>query len=61
VLSGGINVVPIYSDLVEKLEKRFGTKDQSARCRSQLKGKRRQKNESLYNVYDDIGHLVLLA
>jgi len=40
VLSCGINAVPTYSDLVEKLEKRFGrfgTKDQSARYRSQLK------------------------
>jgi len=45
VLSGGINAVPTYSDLVEKLEKRFGTKDQSARYRSQLKGRRRQKSE----------------
>jgi len=61
VLSGGINAVPTYSDLVEKLEKRFGTKDQSARNRSQLKGRRRQKNESWYNVYDDISRLVLLA
>jgi len=54
VLSGKINAVPTYSYLVEKLEKRFGTKDQSARYRSQLKGRRRQKNESLYNVYDNI-------
>jgi len=46
---------------LKKLEKRFGTKDQSARYRSQLKGRRRQKNESLYTVYDDIGRLVLLA
>jgi len=29
--------------------------------RSQLKDRRRQKNESLYNVYDDINRLVLLA
>jgi len=43
VLSGGIIAVPTYSDLVEKLEKLFGTKDQSARHRSQLKGRRRQK------------------
>jgi len=61
VLSGGINAIPTYNDLVEKLEKRFGTKDQSTRYRSQLKGRRRQKNESLYNVYDDISRLVLLA
>jgi len=61
VLSGRIITVPTYNDLVEKLEKRFGTKDQSARYQSQLKGRRRQNNESLYNVYDDIGHLVLLA
>jgi len=61
VLSGGINAVPTYSDLVEKLDKRFGTKDQSARYWSQLKGRRRQKNESLYNVYAEISHLVLLA
>jgi len=61
VLSGGINAVPTYSDLVEKLEKRFGTKDQSARYRSQLKGRRVQKVESLYNVYDDISRLVLQA
>jgi len=40
VLSGGINAVPTYSDLVEKLEKRFGTKHLSARYRSQLKGRR---------------------
>jgi len=58
VLSGGINAVGY---LVEKLEKRFGTKDQPARYRSQLKGRRRQKHESLYNVYDDISRLVLLA
>jgi len=43
VLSGGINAAPTYSDLVEKLEKRFGTKDQSAMYWSQLKGRRRQK------------------
>jgi len=63
VLSDGINAVglPTYSDLVEKLEKRFSTKDKSSRYRSQLKGSRRQKNESLYNVYDDISRLVLLA
>jgi len=61
VLSGGINAIPTYSDLVEKLEKRFGTKDQSARYRSQLKGGRRQKNESLYKVYDDVSRLALLA
>jgi len=61
VLSGKINAVPTYCDLVEKLEKRFGIKDQSARYRSQLKGRRRQKNESLHNVYDDISCLVLLA
>jgi len=60
-LSGGINAVPTYSDLVEKLEKRFRTKDQSGRYRSKLKGRRRQKGESLYNVYDDISRLVLLA
>jgi len=47
--------------LVKKLEKRFGTKDQSVRYRSQLKGRRRQKNESLYTLYDEIRRLVLLA
>jgi len=61
VLSGVINAIPTYSDLVEKLEKRFGTIDQSARYRIQLKGRRRRKNESLYNVYDEISRLVLLA
>jgi len=61
VLSGGGSAIHTYNDIVEKLEKRFGTKDQSARYRSQLKGRRRQKNESLYNVYDDISRLVLLA
>jgi len=61
VLSGGIYVIPTYSDFVEKLEKHFGTNNQSARYRIQLKGRRRQKNESLYNVYDDISRLVLLA
>jgi len=47
VLSGGIIAVPTYTDLVEKLEKRFVTKDQSAKYRRQLKGRRRQKNERL--------------
>jgi len=61
VLSGGTSAIPTYSDLVEKLEKRFGTKDQSARYCSQLKGRRRQKNETLYTVYDDASRLVLLA
>jgi len=62
VFSGGINAVPTYSDLVKKLKKRFGTKYPSARYRSQLqKGRRRQKNETLYNVYDDISRLVLIA
>jgi len=42
VLSGGINAIPTYNDLVEQLEKRFGTKDQSARYRSQLKGRRKK-------------------
>jgi len=61
VFSGVNSTIPTYSDLVEKLEKRFGTKDQSARYWSQWKGKRRLKYESLYNVYDDISRLVLLA
>jgi len=61
VHSGGNTTIFTYSDLVEKLKKRFGTKDQSAMYISQLKGKRRQKNESLYTVYDDISCLVLLA
>jgi len=61
VLSGGSSTIPIYNDLVEKLEKRFYTKDQSARYRSQLKSRRRQTNESLFNVYDDISRLVLQA
>jgi len=61
LLSGGNSTIPAYNDLVEKLGKRFGTKDQSARYRSQLKGGRRQKNESLYTVYDDISRLVVLA
>jgi len=60
-LSGGIIATPTYSNLAEKLKVRFGTKDQSVMYRSQLKGRRRQKNESLYNVYDDIIRLVLLA
>jgi len=42
-LSGGNSTITTYSDLVEKLKKRFGTMDQSARYRSQLKGRRRQK------------------
>jgi len=61
VLSGGISAIPSYSDLFEKLEKRFGTKDRSARYRSQLKSKRRQMNENLYTVYDDVSRLVLIA
>jgi len=46
---------------LKNFKKTFGTKDQSARYRNQLKGKRRQKYESLYNVYDNISRLVLLA
>jgi len=61
VLSGGISAVPTYNDLVEKLETRFGTKDRSARYRSQLKSRRRKKDENLYNVYDDVSRLVLVA
>jgi len=61
VLSGGNSTIHTYNDLVEKLEKRFGTKAQSARYRSQLKGRRRQQNENVYNVYDNISWLVLLA
>jgi len=59
VLSGGISAKPTYGDLVEKLEKRFGTKYQSVRYRSQLKGRRRQKSENVYTVYDDVSRLVL--
>jgi len=62
VLSGGISSIPTYSDLVEKLEKCFGTKDQSTKYRSQLKCRRRLKGESLQLiVYDDVSRLILLA
>jgi len=61
VLSGSNSTIPTYSDLVKKLEKRFGKKKQSAKYRSQLKRKIKQKNESLYTLDDDISRLVLLA
>jgi len=61
VLDGGFPDDASYADLVAKLERRFGTKDQAALYKTQLKSRIRSKGETIQSLYDDITQLVLLA
>jgi len=61
VLDGGFPPNAKYGDLVEKLEKRYGTIDQSARFRNQLRGRHRLKGETLQALYDDVSRSALYA
>jgi hypothetical protein len=50
-----------FSQVVDTLEKRFGTKDQDAAYRAQLKARRRRRGESQRDLYLDIDRLVGLS
>ena len=50
-----------YAELVEKLKQRFGSSNQSAQFKSQLKARRRGKTETLQSLYTDVCRLLSLA
>ena len=50
-----------YSDLREELQKCFGVEGHQTQYRVQLKSRRRQPNESLRTLYQDIRKLFMLA
>ena len=50
-----------YAELVEKLKQRFGSSNQSAQFKCQLKARRRGKTETLQSLYTDVCRLLSLA
>ena len=61
VLNDGRGAVKGFSELVERLRRRFGTDGQTSVYRAQLRNRRRGRDESLQDLYHDIGRLTLLA
>ena len=50
-----------YSELREKLRRRFGSDDQQEKFQAELRARRRRKGETLAELYQDIRRLVTLA
>ena len=50
-----------YEDLVEKLRRRFGSRDQQEKFRVEIRYRKRRSNESLQELAQDIERLVRLA
>ena len=50
-----------YPLLVDKLRQRYGSAGQTERYRSELRSRRRSKNESLQALYQDIRRLMIMA
>ena len=57
----GHGALATYSLLVDKLRQRFGSAGQMERYRSELRSRRRNKNESLQALYQDIRRLMIMA
>ena len=49
------------ADLERMLQTRFGTEQQTASYQAKLRARRREANEPLQDLYQDIGHLLQLA
>ena len=50
-----------YEQMVEKLRRRYGSRDQQERFRVELKNKKRQQNQSLQELAQEVEKLVMLA
>jgi hypothetical protein len=50
-----------YEQLIEKLERRFGTKNQQERYRTEIRCRRRKKDEPLTELAESIRGLMMLA
>ena len=61
ILLGGQGPTISYRGLREELQKCFGVEGHTARYCSLLKARRRQPNESLQALYQDLCHLTMLA
>ena len=47
-----------FTQIVERLKRRYGVKGQEVRCRNELKARRRKPGESLLDLADDIDRLL---
>ncbi len=61
ILLGCAGVTLSFTELVAKLQAQFGTAEQSAQFRIQLRMRRRARGESLQDLYLDVSRLVTLA
>jgi hypothetical protein len=61
LISDAAEEMGTFEEIAEKLERRFGMKDQEATFRLQLKSRKRRANESLADLYQDIARLIARA
>ena len=61
ILLGGHGTSISYRSLRDELQKCFGVEGHTVRYRSLLKARRRQPNENLQSLYQDLCHLLMLA
>jgi hypothetical protein len=55
------NLDASYDQLVDKLKRRFGTQGQTTLYRSQLRTRKRRRDEPLQSLYHEVGRIVVLA